>query len=132
MVVIGPYEIPNVLKEKHNVKYFKDMGSPSRCVQIGSTLAEGKYFCWMSDDCVHITPHSISQCITLLDNTDGKDAITLRYFEGEGSNSNEFPMDYWRAHHHDDQKLLGIKNTFMCAPLGMYNTDYFRELGGLK
>ena len=129
-IVISPYELPDAIKTKDSVKYFKDFGSPSRCVQIASTLVEGKYMCWLSDDCVFITPNSLAQCVQILEDNSEKDAVTLRYFEGEGFN--EFPLDYWNAKYHDDMKQLpGIKEHYRIAPLGMYNTKQFREIGGL-
>lgn len=132
MIVVGPYEIPQVLQLKDNVRFIKDLGSPSRCTQIGSSLAEGEYMCWMSDDCTFITPGSLAQCIQMFVDKQITcfDGITLRYFEGEGNG--EFPLDYWRGKHHGDmQKLSGIRDEFKIAPLGMYNTGYFRDIGGL-
>jgi len=127
IIVVSPYDVPI-----DGVKVIRDFGSPSRCVQMGSCLAEGKLLMWLSDDCTFITPRSLAQCIQLFESGQAteKDGITLRYFEGEGNG--EFPLDYWRGKHHGDmQKLAGIPDDYKIAPLGMYNTNYFRELGGL-
>lgn len=131
VIVVSPYDIPDSLKQKENIKWIKDFGSPSRCVQMGSTLAEGKYLCWCSDDCTFIAPQALSQCIQMFEDKKitNKNCICLRYFEGEGNS--EFPENYWTARTHPDQQLIGISDGFKCAPLGMYNTEYFRELGGL-
>lgn len=132
MIVVGPYQIPENLYNKENVKYIKDFGSPSRCVQLGTSLVEGKYLCWFSDD--GLANHTaLAQCVDLYENgkASNKDAICLRYIEGEHNNSNHFPDTYWRARSHGDQQLIGIGENYLCAPLGMYNTEYFRELGGL-
>jgi len=129
MIIVGPYELPDSIRTRENVKFFKDFGSPSRCVQIGSTLAEGKYMCWMSDDGLFVQ-QTLAQCLNKFETSmTDKDAITLRYFEGEGQG--EFPENYWTAWTHEDQRLSGIAQHFKCAPLGMYNTEYFRDLGGL-
>lgn len=131
LIVVGPYQIPETLYNKENVKYIKDFGCPSRCVQLASTMVEGKYLCWMSDDCTYLTPQGLSQCINILEKSNENDAICLRYFEGDGNN--EFAYEYWNAEYHGHQKdLLGIKGkNYKLAPLGMYNTEYFREIGGL-
>lgn len=130
MIVVGPYDLPQDIASKENVKFMKDFGSPSRCVQMGSTIAEGTYMCWMSDDCTFITPQSLGQCIQVLEGMTEKDGMTLRYFEGDGNG--EFPLDYWRAKHHGDmQALAGVSDTHKIAPLGMYRTSYFRQIGGL-
>lgn len=131
LIAVGPYDPPPNLITKSNFKFFRDFGSPSRCVQIASTLAEGEHLIWMADDGV-CTPNTLAECISMFDNQTikEKDVITIRYFEGEGNG--EFPIDYWRAKHHGDmQTLEGVKSTFRIAPIGMYKTSYFRELGGL-
>jgi len=131
VIIVGPLVIPGILWDRENVRYVKDFGSPSRCVQLGSALAEGKYMCWMSDDCTYMTPQSLGNCISLLETKPNNMwALTLRYFEGEGAG--EFPLDYWRGKHHGDmQKLPGIPETYKIAPLGMYHTSYFKHMGGL-
>ena len=131
LIVVGPYAIPDELWNKENIKEIKDFGSPSRCVQLASSIADGKYMMWLSDDLTFLTPQSLSQCIQLFESNkiSDKDAVCLRYFEGEGVN--EFAENYWYAWTHEDQRLAGINKEWKIAPLGMYNTSYFRELGGL-
>lgn len=129
MIAIGPYDPSESLKTKENFKFLKDFGSPSRCVQIGSTLAESRYMCWMSDDGSY-QPQALGHCIQMFDDQlSSKDGMTLRYKEGEGDDM--YPDDYWRARHHADQRIPGIKEEYRIAPLGMYNTNHFRWIGGL-
>ncbi len=130
VIVIGPNIISNDLWQKTNVRFVKDFGCPSRCVQLGSTLAEGKYLCWLSDDCTFLTPQSLDQCVTTLESCEESTGMTLRYFEGDGNG--EFPLDYWRGKHHGDMKSLnGVNEIWRIAPLGMYRTSYFKKIGGL-
>lgn len=129
-IVVSPFGPPEALLSKDNFKFVRDLGSPSRAIQIGSLLVESARLCWMSDDGIAL-PEALSQCLGLYESGEAKqkDAVALRYYEGEGSGM--FPDDYWRAHHHADQRLAGIKDHYKIAPLGMYDTLYFRELGGL-
>jgi hypothetical protein len=129
MVVVSPYSVPDQFLKRDNVKIIKDLGSPGRCVQIGSMVAEGEYLCWLSDDCTFLSPNGLAQSISILQNKTEKDVVCLRYFEGDGPG--EFDLNYWTAWTHDSLRLQGIKKDWKCAPLGMYNTKYFRHLGGL-
>lgn len=129
MIIVSPYDLPETIKNKENVKFYKDLGCPSRCVQIASMLAEGQHLCWFSDDGLAIQG-KLAECLQMFEEgkVSNKDAICLRYIEGENA---EFPLEYWKPSTHPDQRLTGIKEHFLCAPLGMYNTEYFKELGGL-
>lgn len=129
MIAIGPNDPPEIFKDKENFKFLKDFGCPSRCVQLGSTFAKSRYIAWMSDDGLY-QPNTLEQCIQLFDSQlFPKDGMTLRYKEGEGDDT--YPDDYWKARHHADQRIPGIKEDYRIAPLGMYNTDHFRWIGGL-
>jgi len=50
LIVVGPYPLPDELKDKKNVKYIKDYGSPVRASNIGACVAEGKILTWIADD----------------------------------------------------------------------------------
>ena len=132
MVVVSPYEIPAELLSKPNVKYLNDFGCPSRCVQRGSTIAEGHLVMWMSDDAESSKAGSLGECISLFQNgtITEKDAICLRYVEGDNDES-VFPDEYWSAHTHPDQRLTGIPSHYKIAPLGLYSLSFFRSIGGL-
>ena len=49
LIFVGP-SYTNDLDGLYNIKYVKDLGCPSRCLQIGSLLAEGEYIAWAADD----------------------------------------------------------------------------------
>ena len=50
MVLVGPNNPPPFFDDKKNFKFLKDFGSPSRCAQIATVLAEGEFMMWGSDD----------------------------------------------------------------------------------
>ena len=50
MIIVGPNPPPEELESKSNFKFFKDYGSPARCAQIATVLAEGELMMPASDD----------------------------------------------------------------------------------
>ena len=80
---------------------------------------------WASDDGVFIED-SLDKCVSIMDEGTNKDAVIIRYREG----GNSPPDDYFRAHHHEDLRLPGVPESYKIAPVGMYNTSMFIELGG--
>ena len=129
MVMVGPNDPPKSLAEKRNFKFYKDFGHPTRCAQIATSLAEGELMMWASDD-GFFTENSIKECVELHRENDEKDVIIIRYAEGPGHAGKMPPDDYWKPWTHPDQRLSGIPKEFWCAPVAMYNLQYFRELGG--
>ena len=131
LIIVGPTEPSENLKQKENVKYFKDFGSPARCLQIASTLAEGKYMTWSSDD-GYFLPGSLAQCIQFFEEKmQRNDGMAIKYAEGTNFSGQCPPDVYFTAWHHDDLKLEGIPKDYNIAPVGMYNLEHFREMGGL-
>ncbi len=129
MILVGPNDPSESLSKKPNFKFFKDYGHPARCAQIATTLAEGELMMWGSDDGIW-QPNSIRECISLHKEHDEKDVIIIRYSEGVNFTGKLPPDDYWKPWTHPDQRLPGIPKEFWCAPVGMYNLNFFRELGG--
>ena len=154
VIFVGPCvaKIPSL----PNIKTITEFGCPSRCVQIASLIASGRYITWGSDDGTY-QPGALTECIELLDNAEyGKnwgdwgynahDEVIVRYIEGlnndptlfEDGDKNphykgphpEAKLGYWHAHFHDDLRLPGIDLSTRVAPLGMLATERFKSLGG--
>lgn len=132
VIFVGPFPLPQELVDYPNVKYVKDLGCPSRCLQIGALLAEGEYIAWASDDC-RILPNKFDEAIEHFDkNLTENDGMTLMYSEGQDftGNQHEDPT-YWRAHTHPDLRWPGVDSEWKIAPIGMYKTKTFYKYGGL-
>jgi len=129
MVLVGPNEPPTQLASKSNFKFFKDYGSPSRCGQIATALAEGELMMWGSDDGFFIKD-SIKRCIDVHKHLPYKDIMIVKYAEGANYTGQCHHSSYWKAWTHDDLKLPGIPKDYMITLLAMYKLEYFRELGG--
>jgi len=124
MIIVGPNP-PPVPNTPDNFKFIKDFGAPARAAQRGVGIAQGEYMTWASDDGVFL-PNALAECLHLIIPKDRCDAITIRYREG----GNFPPNQYWDAHHHADLRLPGVPDHYQIAPVAMYKTEYFKELGG--
>lgn len=82
IIFVGPY-YNDIINNITNIKYIKDYGSPNRCQQIGSLIAEGKYIHFGSDDCVY-KPLCIDNVMDILIKIP---VITCNYSEGGNSQS---------------------------------------------
>lgn len=129
IVFVGPGPFPESLNQHKNIKYLRDFGHPCRCGQIGTMLAEGEIFTWSSDDAIY-QPNALRDCINLLEKSNHKDGIVVRYCEGQNWTGSMPADNYWIARTHDSNKLPGVLDSYMIAPVGMYYLDYFTELGG--
>lgn len=131
VIAVGP-NFPNKELEKvSNFKFLRDFGSPSRCLQMAATIAEGIYISWISDDCL-IESGAFSDCIDFLNTKTMKDGMTVLYSEGPNFTGYQYLQpEYWVARTHADQRLKGVKEGWKCAPHFIYNLKYFREIGGL-
>jgi hypothetical protein len=126
LIVVGPFYPPKDTEVISNIKFIKDYGCPSRCVQMGSTLVEGKLLTWTSDDCIY-EPGKLAECIEYLYKKDMRDGLVVRYSEG-----GNFPDDnYWKSWTHRDQQLPGISKDYFCCPVGMFYRQFYNTIGGL-
>ena len=129
LVLVGPNEPPESLASKSNFKFFKDYGTPARCGQISTLLAEGELMMWASDD-GYFLKDTIKECIDMHQDLPYKDLVIVKYAEGRGHSGQCPPDNYWMAWTHPDQRLPGIPQDYMISLLAMYKLEYFRELGG--
>jgi len=134
LIIVGPItcSLPTFNYRKgFNVKYLWDLGSPARCVQMGASLAEGKFITWSSDDAIY-HKNSLAECIELLLSKETYDhAVIVRYSEGVGRSGSMPPDNYWTGWTHPDQRLKWVKPEWKIAPVGMYHYSMFQYLGGL-
>ena len=127
MILVGPNEPSEFFNDIEDFKFVKDYGTPSRCAQLATTLAEGELMMWASDDGLFIK-NAIDKVIKLHDTIGRKDVIALRYTEGEAHNDAPMHKDYWKAWHHPPLRV--VPRHYKIILLGMFKLDYFREIGG--
>lgn len=117
---------PEACKEIGDWKFIQDFGSPTRCIQIGSVVAKGHYFMWISDDGTY-HENAIESAMELMLGDQTEKIVCLRYTEDNLARN----PNYWTTGHHDDLKLSGIDQKANFAPIALMRTNLFRELGGL-
>jgi hypothetical protein len=132
-ILTGPIEPDKELLNKPNVKHVKDYGHPTRCTQIASIVAEGELLGWESDDGIFIE-NGLELAVDMwYQSGNPKNQVILKYLEGPHPNMPDMTasgLGYWHAWFHDGLKFAGIPKHYMCAGLGMLQTEYFRKLGG--
>ena len=125
-VFCGPFDLPESLRGKDNIKYIKDYGQVSRAVQVGALHAEGELIFIGNDDTTYFED-AFDKSIDLYKQKDGyKDIVQCTYTEGGES----WPNEYWTPGWHDAFKLGGIDQSWKLATEPIINKDYFFELGG--
>jgi hypothetical protein len=131
LIAIGPFFPTKEFENVSNFRFIRDFGSPARCLQMASSLAEGRNLTWCSDDCI-LFENSLFDAVTLFDQKREIDGMTMLYSEGPNFTGDQhLHPEYWIARTHADNHLPGIKEGWKAAPLFMYKTEYFRQLGGL-
>lgn len=134
VVFCGPYDVPVELKEKDNIKFVQDFGSPTRCMQLASMQCEGELIANASDDGIWVED-SMSKAINMYNEQckDG-DGLILRYTEGYGRPAwTKFHAKdkCWNSHSYPPvRKLQGVKGHFRHGTW-MIKLSEFRRLGGL-
>jgi hypothetical protein len=131
LIVVSP-EHKDIPWTQHQVqaKCVVDKGSPSRCLQRGISLAEGPVFTWGTDDGVYL-PTVLRNTVQELRGYPKKDGMIVMYTEqGPGAFTGANP-DYYVSKNHEANRQPGINPEWKIAPVGMFYTDYFREIGGI-
>lgn len=132
LVCVGPNFPPYPLQQFGNIKYVRDFGCPSRCVQIGASISEGKFFTWTCDGALFDTL-GYSQCADILSDKTRKDIVNVRYDEGPNYQYNPMHLrtEYWKSHTHPVLVTKQSPENLDLAIFGFYNLDYFIEMGGV-
>lgn len=132
IIFIGPYALPKELQPVHNIKYIKDFGCPSRCLQLASYFAEGEYLAWCSDDC-KIIADKFDEAVEYFDrNLSNDDCMNMKYSEGANFTGTQHEWaEYWIARTHTDLCLPGVKEGWKIAPIFMYKREAFYKYGGI-
>lgn len=136
IIFIGPYDIPQYLKEtlyaegKDNFKYIKDWGSPIRCQQIGLTFSDGEYINWAADDGVFL-PGALDVGFRMLENLNYKTVVMGKYYEG--NNDGDMPMQdtkYYVLSNHDASRSKYIPTKYLMLNVGLVSRQLLMEVGG--
>lgn len=140
-IVIGPYEPPEELMDKGNVRFIKDWGSPIRCQQRGLTVASGNWITWAADDGVYL-PRTIDNSFSLLLKNDmfvdgiGRTSIPAthlvmgKYIEGELGNKHMAGDDYYVLSRHRASFSHYLPPHFLMLNVGIVSRFILLQIGG--
>lgn len=127
-IIVSPYDLPDFFKDKTNIKYVKDFGSPTRASCIGHSVATGDLIFESADDGIVIS-ETLQKSIDIMDeNKDNEKFVVVnKYLEGSDIIQ---PDDYYK-----------ICNAYVNSPYInlewlIFNTviirkSYYDYLGGL-
>jgi len=133
LIVCGPYSLTDKLQNQNNVKYIKDMGSSTRCYNIASLLAEGRYITCAGDDVLYL-PGALDKVIDNLNEMgdDYKNVVTAKYLEGPNGTQKTFQSDlYYKINGAPCTQSKFISNDWWIFNIAVMYRSFFEELGGL-
>ena len=131
IIFVSPFPLPAFFHDKRHIKYVRDLSTPARALQVGTTLAEGRFMTWISDDAI-VQPNSLDLAIDLLlSKNPDKDIVGMRYFEGPNHSGQPLPDEYWDSIYHADTRMDGIDPSWKVPGVYLVSLEYFREMGGL-
>ncbi len=126
LLLVTPFDLPESLKDKTNIKVIKDAGQVSRCVQRGMLEVESALVFLTVDDCTFIED-SIDKAIEeYWEKCAYDDVLNVRYSE----NGDIQPPEYYRAWHHQSTRLAGIEQHWELAPQFLMCPQKFIDMGG--
>lgn len=129
-IVISPYELPDELKGKGNIRYIQDWGSPVRAQQIGIVNAKGDYILWGGADDGYFFPDTVDIAIKSLQNEDYRTLVIGKYYEGS-ENPVMNSRKYYQLNSHDGSRSRYILNECLMFMVGVIPRKLLIEIGGL-
>lgn len=127
IIFIGPYKLPEELRNKGSVRYIYSLGSPIRCQQMGLLSSEGEYITWAADDGVFL-PKSLDVAFSKIERNS---VVMGKYYEG--NNDGDMPMQedkYYILSNHDATKVKWINKEYYMLNVGIVERKLLLEMGG--
>lgn len=131
IVFVGPYDLPEELKSKENIRYIKDWGSPIRCQQIGLISSRGDWINWAADD-GYFLPQSHDVAFEKLRQVsfDSKYLVMGKYREGDGDTDPMTKDAYYILSNHDVTRIKWINNDYYMLNVGVVSRELLLDVGG--
>lgn len=131
MIIVSPFPLPESLKDKSNIKYINDWGSPVRCQQISLVESTGKFYSWAADDSVYKNG-SLDKAMSIIDKDNYKSVVMGKYTESDNIDSINFMNSdvYYLLHTHQDCRKPSIPGYYKLLNAGLLHTQVLKEIGG--
>ncbi len=131
IIFCGPKPLPESLNSIPNIKYIKDMGTPTRAFQLASLLTEGEFLAYCPDDSF-IVENTLDECIVTLRSVDSyKDIVCLQWFEAVNHAWQPRPKGWYSAGYHGSLRLSGVNPEWKIPCNMMMSSKYYHYLGGI-
>lgn len=128
MIVVGPYELPLSLREKTNVTWIQDWGSPVRSQQRGLLACKGEYVSWAADD-GYFLPNAIDAAMAKL--VDKPRAVIIgKYYEGSMASFEMDNIAYYYIYTHTASRTKYIPKDCLMLMVGLVSLADLMEIGG--
>lgn len=133
LVLASPYPLPSSLKEKTNVVYINDAGTPIRGRQMALLEANGDYICYSADDCTFY-PNSLDISYNTIKDKDYKTIVLGKYLEGSEDNPFMLTDSYYHLITHDFLKpiMQNFPKTYKLLNTGLFSRKLLLEIGGFE
>jgi hypothetical protein len=130
IVVVSPFDPPEILQNNEQFRVIKDMGHPTRCAQIAALNSRGRLIYHCVDDGIFV-PESVDYAIAIYDKScTSKDMINMRYREGPNYSGGSLPLAFWDAKSSQELCAPGIDSTWRTAPHFLVDRKHFLSMGG--
>jgi hypothetical protein len=132
LILCGPLALTDKLQALSNVKYVKDLGSPTRASNIAAMLAEGELITWIADDGVMLED-SIDNNIDMLLSmgSNYKNVVIQKYFEGkDGTKKNLMPDEYFLINNSGNWSQY-LNNSWWLFNNPLMYRKFYDQLGGI-
>lgn len=128
LIIISPYDLPYTMRNKKNVKYIKDFGSPVRCQQLGLLQCEGEWVAWGADD-GYFLPGALDIAFNNLEGKDSKTVLIGKYHEGNASPDMN-TIHYYYIYTHDSSRCPFIPKDCLMLMVGLVSREEIMKIGG--
>lgn len=128
-VIVSPYDLPEELKDKKNIKFIKDYGSPSRGWQIALVNAEGEYVHYTADDVTYF-PNTLDDSLKLLEGESDNTLIMGKYIEGYLENPLMRGEDYYHFKFHKQIDYATSGKDYLILNVGFCKRQLLLGMGG--
>ncbi len=131
LVLVSPYPLPEALKDKDNIVYIEDHGTPIRGRQRGLLASTGDYICYAADD-VTFYPNSLDIAYKTIKDEPYNTIIVGKYLEGSQDNPFMQSDEYWYLYTHDLLKPMipESKRHYLLINTGLISRELMLEVGG--
>lgn len=128
-IVIGPFPLPDELKDVDNVKYIEDWGSPIRSQQRGLCESSGRFISFAADDGV-FEKDSLNIAYDTLKDLDKMNVVMGKYREGDGNTDPMVKDEYYILNNHAGSVCQFMPDNCWMLNVGIIPRDLIMELGG--